>query len=108
MLRASSRILAALLLVALAAAEAPAQLIISGPGSTAQGDILRGEGTFLIGAGLFNRNTAVANSINTDTAIKLNEYIWNVAKNENRENARHRAALIARKRENYEAILKRI
>src|SRR5262245_12466255 len=80
----------------------------SPPGSTVQGDILRGEGTFLIGAGYYNYNTALANSVNVDTFIKWNEYIYNVAKNENRENAIHRAQINALKRENYQKILQRI
>ncbi len=79
-----------------------------GGASTVQGDILWGEGIFLQGAGSFLYQQAVADSINVDTAIRLNEYLWNVAKNENRENARHRAEVIARHNENYDRILKRI
>ena len=77
------------------------------PGSTAQGDILRGEGVFLMGAGYYNLNTAMANSINTDTWIRLNEYIYQSIKLENHEKALHRAAVIAERRENYEKILER-
>jgi hypothetical protein len=79
-----------------------------GPGSTVQGDIARGEGFFLFGAGYYNYNTAMANSINTDTFIRWNEYIWDVAKNENREHAIHRAERTARNLQHYNEILKRI
>jgi hypothetical protein len=110
MVRNSIRLLALpAVLVAAMASDAAAQYFgYVGPGSTVQGDILRGEGFFLFGAGYYNYNTAMANSINTDTFIKWNEYIWNVAKNENREHAIHRAESNARQRENYEKILKRI
>jgi hypothetical protein len=45
-----------------------------GWGATVQGDIARGLGDFAAGAGVYNRDTAVANSINTDTALRWNEY----------------------------------
>ena len=79
-----------------------------GPGSTIEGDYLRGVGFAAIGMGQYNLYTAQANSINTDTFIRWNEYIWNVAKNENRENAEHRAAMIARHAEAYAKIRERI
>ncbi|WP_422927205.1 hypothetical protein [Singulisphaera sp. PoT] len=99
------------LLLLLAARPGHAQYGFFGGGygaSTVQGDILRGEGAFLNGAGNFLYKEAVANSINVDTSIRLNEYIWNVVKFENRENAKHRAAMIAKHNENYDMILKRI
>ena len=34
--------------------------------------------------------TAQADSINANTFMTLNEYMWNVVKNENRENWEHR------------------
>jgi len=34
-------------------------------------------GAFAEGAGVYNYDTATARSINTDTAIRLNQYIWN-------------------------------
>lgn len=39
---------------------------------TAQGDILRGQGAYLAGAGWYNLNTARANNINVDTWKKYN------------------------------------
>jgi hypothetical protein len=41
------------------------------------GDIARGAGYFNIGAGIYNQQTAVANSINADTLIRLNNYWYN-------------------------------
>lgn len=46
------------------------------PGSTVQGDIDRGRGLLLAGLGQFNLDLAQANAINTQTAIGLNEYIY--------------------------------
>jgi hypothetical protein len=48
-----------------------------GWGSTPQGSILRGLGAYAEGAGVYNYDTAVADSIEADTAIRLNQYIWN-------------------------------
>jgi hypothetical protein len=47
-----------------------------GGGATVQGDIARGSGFYLMGAGQYNRDTAIANSINTDTALRWNQYWW--------------------------------
>src|SRR5207248_5968072 len=71
-----------------------AQVITAG--STLEGDYLRGVGIAATGMGIFNEKTAIANRMNTETFIMWNEYIWNVAKNENKEGAEHRAAMIAR------------
>jgi hypothetical protein len=62
---------------------ARAQFGFIGPGSTPQGDIMRGEGilysglgNFYNGLGMFNLNSAMAESINVDTSMRLNEYIY--------------------------------
>jgi hypothetical protein len=47
-----------------------------GAGSTVQGDILRGEGIAAMGFGQYNLATAMATSINTDTAIRWNQYVY--------------------------------
>ncbi len=78
-----------------------------GPGSTIAGDYLRGVGIEAAGMGLYNEQTAVANSINTDTFIRWNEYVGNVIKYENRENAAHRARMRAQHKAEYNAIQKR-
>jgi hypothetical protein len=75
-------------LVVLAPSRAHAQDMFIGPGSTAEGDILRGGGVFLWGAGQFNYYSAMANSINTDTWMRLNEYIYQSIRFENAEKAR--------------------
>lgn len=79
-----------------------------GPGSTVQGDYLRGLGFAEIGAGVYNYDTARARSIDTDTAIRWNEYVAGVVKHENLVNAQHRAWLIAKNRENYDKVRRRI
>ena len=45
-------------------------------GSTSQGDILRGEGVAAMGFGQYNLATAMAASINTDTSIRWNQYVY--------------------------------
>lgn len=45
-----------------------------GGGVTATGDIARGYGALAAGAGYYNEQTAVANSINANTAMNWNEY----------------------------------
>ena len=68
----SRRILGALLIVSLTGT-AQAQYI--GAGSTPAGDYLRGVGIAAYGMGIYNERTAVANSINTETFIRWNEYV---------------------------------
>ncbi|MGO9913329.1 MAG: hypothetical protein ACLQIB_01255, partial [Isosphaeraceae bacterium] len=53
-------------------------------GQTAQGDIARGLGAYAMGAGYYNRQTAVANSINTDTVMRWNQYVYEAQMNANR------------------------
>jgi hypothetical protein len=47
-----------------------------GAGSTVPGDIFRGEGVLLMGLGQYNIATATAASINTDTLIRWNQYVY--------------------------------
>jgi hypothetical protein len=47
-----------------------------GAGSTAIGDVARGQGLFLMGLGQYNLSTAMAGSINTDTWIRWNQYVY--------------------------------
>jgi len=44
--------------------------------STLQGDVARGLGVYNVGAGVYNRDTAIARSINADTYMRLNEYFY--------------------------------
>jgi hypothetical protein len=75
--------LAALVVLASIGCTAEAQIIFGG--STPEGDYLRGVGIADWGMGLYNLNTAQANSINLDTAIRGNEYVAAVAKEQTRE-----------------------
>ena len=47
-----------------------------GGGGTVQGDYARGLGNLAAGMGQYNEQTAVARSINADTAMKWNEYVY--------------------------------
>ena len=71
------------------------------PGSTPQGDYLRGVGVAAAGMGAYNQQTAIANQLSAQTFIMLNEYIWNAYKNEMRENAEYRKAVLAKHAEAY-------
>jgi hypothetical protein len=51
---------------------------------------------------------AIANSIQLDTDIRLNEYIYGCLMNENRMNAEHRAAMIKLNHENFDKLQQRI
>jgi hypothetical protein len=97
---------AALAVLAMWAATTRAQYIA--PGSTPEGDYLRGVGIAAYGMGYFNRQTAEANAINVNTAIVWNEYVAAVARNEIREKAEYRASVFAERARNYKAILDRI
>ncbi len=79
-----------------------------GPGSTVAGDYLRGVGIAAYGMGIYNERTAVANRINAETSIMVNEYLWSVVENENRKNAEHRKAKLAREAEASNQIRERI
>jgi hypothetical protein len=108
MFRATSTAIGVVALLAFSAADAPAQIRFVGPGSTPQGDILRGEGVFLQGAGFFNLYTAQANSINTDTWIRFNDYVYFSLELDRQKKAAHRLATLARDVKNYDQIMKRI
>ncbi len=49
-----------------------------------QGDVARGLGAYAAGAGSYNQQTAVADSINADTAMRWNEYWYEAQVNANR------------------------
>jgi hypothetical protein len=81
--------------VAWLATAASAQVI--GPGSTIEGDYLRGLGVAGWGMGLYNLNTAEANAINLDTAIRWDQYVTIVLREENALNAQIAAVRFAKK-----------
>jgi hypothetical protein len=89
------------------ATPAVAQRFVGG-GSTPQGDYLRGVGIAAAGMGSYNLNTARAESIQADTAIRVDMYMSQVF-----QAARDRWAKLDKQREekakaNYKAVLDRI
>jgi len=85
---------AMLTLVGALGANARAQFFAIGPGSSLEGDYLRGAGFASWGAGIYNLYTAQANSINTDTFIRWNEYVQESYKLMSKEyNERNRAIM---------------
>jgi hypothetical protein len=79
-----------------------------GWGATAQGDIARGLAYFNMGAGIYNRETAIARSIDTDTAIRWNQYVYLSQQEATRAYFARRNAAIARDKNAYDALVKRI
>lgn len=79
-----------------------------GAGSTPAGSIAQGLGMFAVGAGVYNEKTAVANSINTDTVMRWNQYVYEAQKEATRQYYGRRDANLARNRDAYNANLERI
>ena len=71
-----------------------------GGGQTPQGSMARGMGAYAAGAGYYNQQTAVARSINADTAMRYNQYMYESNLEATR---RHAAKLAGDKAENLEA-----
>ncbi len=65
-----------------------------GGASTLQGDEARGMGAYAVGAGVYNKQTAEARSINSQTYMQMNEYLAAC----NSANARDHYALLAKNR----------
>jgi hypothetical protein len=91
MLRGDRLTLAGVIALAILAGEARAQFGLGyypggyggfgwggwgGAGSTVQGSIAQGLGYYAMGAGMYNYDTAVADSINADTLMRWNQYWW--------------------------------
>ena len=70
-----------------------------GGAASIQGDTARGMGVFAAGAGQYNEQTAIANSINADTRMRLNEYIWRSEQINRKENYDRMAREAAQRRE---------
>jgi hypothetical protein len=79
-----------------------------GWGGTAQGDIARGLGYFNMGAGIYNHQTAIAAAINTDTLMRWNQYVYLSQKEATREYYALRDARIAKDKDSYNTLMKRI
>jgi hypothetical protein len=99
---------AMLIILACLGTSSVAQVVYVGPGSTPQGDYLRGVGVAAYGIGMGNLHDAQAGAINLDTNIRFNEYVAAVLKNENEENAAHRDGILRKKREEYNQNRERI
>jgi hypothetical protein len=61
--------------------------------STPEGSLAQGMGHYYQGAGIFNERTAIANSINSDTLMRWNDYLYQA-------NAEASRRYVARRREN--------
>jgi hypothetical protein len=86
------RILSTLILLGSLGSTASAQYFGGGGGSTIEGDYLRGLGFAATGMGIYNHQTAIANSINLDTFIRWNEYMAAVANEQRKEYVARRMA----------------
>src|ERR1700722_1238135 len=60
-------------------------------GETPEGNFARGAGFYELGAGVYNRDTAIANSIEQDTLLRWNEYMFQSQQEANRRAALRRA-----------------
>ena len=87
-------------------AQGRGQVIMAG--STVQGDILRGEGIAAMGIGQGNLANAMATSINVDTSIRWNQYVYLSIQEDLRQKAIHREANRLQNLGNYNARLTRI
>jgi hypothetical protein len=79
-----------------------------GWGSTAQGSIARGLGMFNIGRGQYNYDTAVARSINQDTSMRWNQYVFLSQQEAQKRYNDRRQARMARQNSEFNAIQARL
>ena len=79
-----------------------------GWGGTLQGEHCPRPGLLQHGAGIYNHQTAIARSINTDTAIRWNQYVYLSQKQATHDYMVRRDAALAKDRSAYEAIVERI
>lgn len=102
--------LAALVALAWSGAEARLQYVENyiAPGSTVAGDYLRGVGIEAAGLGEFNLKTAMAESIQADTGIRVDSYIREVCRQGRIQYAEHRQEIREAFQRNFEAIRRRL
>ncbi len=74
----------------------------------AEGSALQGAGFYAMGAGLYNLNTAKANSIDMDTAIRFNDYVATITIESARRYAARRDDRIAKNRALFDARQKQL
>jgi hypothetical protein len=82
--------------------------MVIGPGSTPIGDMQRGAGIMAMGAGMYNYYTAMGDSIEADTWMRLNNYIFVGVREASMREERRIAARLEKTRKNYDEILDRI
>jgi hypothetical protein len=69
---------------------------------------MRGEGIFLWGLGQYNLATAMATSINVDTTIKWNQYVYLALEEDRKKKMEHNLEMRLRREANYQALKARI
>jgi len=79
-----------------------------GGGSTAPGSIAAGLGYYNMGAGQYNLNTAEANSIDADTLMRWNEYMYESQQVANRREYLRRARLAKRDAQSGDELYKQV
>jgi hypothetical protein len=77
-------------------------------GGTVQGSVLQGMGAYAQGAGVYNYDTAVADSIDVNTAIRFNQYLWNSELEARRRYANQQAKRLNLSKDEYKARQKQI
>jgi hypothetical protein len=77
-------------------------------GATAPGGVLRGMGAFAEGEGVYNYDTAVADRIETEEAMRLNQYLWNSELTARRLYNEHQARRQNLDRDRYKARMARL
>ena len=79
-----------------------------GAGSTVQGSILQGAGMAAMGMGRYNVETAQARSINSNTAMRWNQYMYEASKENNRIYNERLRGQAAREKNSFNAIKERL
>jgi len=119
MLRGVQLVLGGLAIIAAASGEARAQYYypygygaagygFGGWGQTPQGSIAQGLGAYAAGAGVYNYDNAVAGSINEDTVVRFNQYLYNSMLESRRRYNREHASKLKMNDAQYQARLARI
>jgi hypothetical protein len=109
MLRCVRVALGLVLIVSMTGREAHAQWGFDGWGwmgwgaATPESAALQGAGQFAMGAGIYNLQTAQAESINADTAMRFNDYVADVTRESARIHAARRDQRLAKNRSLYNA-----
>jgi hypothetical protein len=79
-----------------------------GAGSTFQGSVAQGLGMMFMGEGVYNKQTAEANSINYDTLMRWNQYVYEAQKEATHQYYARRDAHIARDKDAYNKFITRL